>query len=279
LKAGNSNGWSEFSESDGGYIRSSLISYEGFNYSDTEDVKGQNGGVGWLGAWYADKGTIISSGLNYKDVDDNFLVVTGNAATNSGQTTCRYFATNGFDEILVNENGTNKFGKDGTELWLSFLGHGSSYKDDFSLSLHDGGSWGANQTVAIGSFGNNEKWYCKSGTKSNSGPEDKWSEELAFLVMKCNFVSGLTNDSVKVWINPDFGDEPTNNYDISLSIMDIGQFTRLRCYAKSGNTNSVFTYDEIRLGETWASVTPSDIPEPILIWIIGLLGFWIIAKR
>jgi len=150
VKAGNSNGWSDFSLFNVGYSKGTLISYEGFEYSDNTILKDKTGGQGWLDSWTGNVGSNCAPGLTYSDSRE--LFTTGIAGKNYGDNCSRLIGTNGLSHLLENVSGTNKFGKDDTELWFSFIGFDDEGPGAISFSFHDGGEWSAKNKLEIGSY-------------------------------------------------------------------------------------------------------------------------------
>ena len=84
-----------------------------------------------------------------------------------------------------------------------------------------------------------------------------------FLVYRLDFGAGTTGDSIKMWVNPTPGVQPTDatanaTWTISAKFVFTDNVIRL---LQSTYWNKV-TYDEIRLGSTYYSVAPDPIIEP-----------------
>jgi len=96
--------------------------------------------------------------------------------------------------------------------------------------------------------------------------------EVVFIVMSYTFRAGTaTDDEVNLWINPEpatFGatNEPAPTLRATTNGADIVSIDRFAFRQNtSANTPAVMTFDELRIGTTWASVTPSSIvPRPVL---------------
>ena len=93
--------------------------------------------------------------------------------------------------------------------------------------------------------------------------------EIIFIVMSYTFRPGSgTDDEVSLWINPDpaaFGgaNEPASPLRATLSGTDITSIDRFAFRQNTaGNTPAVMVFDELRIGTTWASVTPSSVVPP-----------------
>jgi hypothetical protein len=93
--------------------------------------------------------------------------------------------------------------------------------------------------------------------------------ETHFIVLRYTYnVATTTDDQVDMWIDPDsstFGDAsaPASTLTAALTGTDaeaIAQFTFRQNTA--GNTPESISYDELRVGRTWASVTPPYVPPP-----------------
>jgi hypothetical protein len=93
------------------------------------------------------------------------------------------------------------------------------------------------------------------------------------VVVSYTYVSGTTNDIVKMWLDPDSstfnaGTAPTATLTANGTSADLTTvYDSIRLGAQSGTPSKVMV-DELRVGTTWADVTP--IPEPATVGMIGL---------
>jgi hypothetical protein len=71
----------------------------------------------------------------------------------------------------------------------------------------------------------------------------------AFLVVKAEFVNG--NDTFTLYANPKPGEPQPSSGDAVKSDLDLGTVSRIGIYS-----TGAFTVDEIRIGTTYADVTP-----------------------
>lgn len=90
-------------------------------------------------------------------------------------------------------------------------------------------------------------------------------DEPVFVVAKYENVSGTLNDNATMWVNPSAfgGAEPLTGGISNAFGNDIGVASfliRQTGAGTSGASNSSVVIDELRVGTTWASVTP--VPEP-----------------
>lgn len=88
--------------------------------------------------------------------------------------------------------------------------------------------------------------------------------EQIFVVLRYTFVADeTTNDLADLWINPDpasFGGEsaPTPTVSAAITGNDTGLIDMWAFRQNtSGNTPATINYDELRIGKTWAAVTPA----------------------
>ena len=108
--------------------------------------------------------------------------------------------------------------------------------------------------------------------------------ETVFIVASYEAVAGNQNDIARLWINPDsstLGDgsfsplttPPTVVDNTTLTGTDIGIFSILLRQSPAPHV----TLDELRVGTTWADVTP--VPEPGAIASVGLAGLTLLGRR
>ncbi len=111
--------------------------------------------------------------------------------------------------------------------------------------------------------------------------------QTVFLVGSYQIVSGATNDVSSLWINPSAatfaaGAAPTATL-VSTGGTDIGSVNSFLIRGAAGSPAGVF--DELRIGTTWASVTPAatPVPEPstyaALAGAVALLGVMVQRRR
>lgn len=111
-------------------------------------------------------------------------------------------------------------------------------------------------------------------------PDNFVDGQTLFIVGRYTFNSGsTTDDAVDLWINPSpgtfgAGSPPAPTLTAALTGTDltsIAQFTFRQNTA--GNTPAAMTFDELRIGFSWAEVTP--VPEPGA-WVLFGLGLLIV---
>jgi uncharacterized repeat protein (TIGR02543 family) len=78
------------------------------------------------------------------------------------------------------------------------------------------------------------------------------------VVVSYQIVSGPTNDAVKLWINPTLGGtEPTATLTATNGGTDLANINRILLRQDSATATPFIEMDELRVGTTWASVTPA----------------------
>lgn len=232
-----------------------LIAYDGADYAPTTSISGLNGGTGWKGGWTGVNNVVAGSLLiNGVATNGNRFVTDGN-----GNGSPRVIGTNGFGELLNN----GRFGKDGTTLWLSFLFRAvtTSANNIAGLILYDGPVSTANQVLFLGvpTGGSTLGLFATTNAAPPFGASALSSvvgtnQQTLFIVVKMMF--GTPNgDRIFMYVNPPLDSEPTNNlYNAAVLNNLTYQFDRL--LFASGTTTTTASFDEFRLGETFADVVP-----------------------
>jgi hypothetical protein len=292
-------------------VQAQTIAYEGFNYPDGM-VAGLSGGdsTGWGGAWTTGSagfkiGTNVSSGLSYGGlaVDGGAMQVgtPQNSGGNGGVTTAQP------TRILSNTLG-NLCAANGGALWLSFLFYNPIYPTNptgtsiyyrqsnigfFSgASISAGGSEKADLGMANGSATVGTVWSAWGGTIAGATPNQSavsaFSASVQFVLVKLVVDATTATDSYYAWINPsdsifgDNGNTPSTGTATvsSVGAADLTSVNGFRFQAGNYNgsgTNAFYTVDEVRVGNSFADVTP--VPEPVTFALAGLGGLMLLALR
>jgi hypothetical protein len=262
--------------------RAQLVGYEGFDYSTGSGLNGLNGGLGWsanpAGTWStASPSFAIDSGSLVPPTPASSLETTGNRLTLS-RTVPFTTAARTFGTDLRTLSGTS-------EVWISFVITRTAAATSGSYGgLVIGNEAGSDNTSGRLFIGD-------SGAASPAA--DSWSLEragggtlavsnhlidnmpTALLVARIEFRSGP--DPVQLYVNqPPGGGTPESvsaflgNLDINPSngaVTDFGIW-----YGGDGG----YQIDEIRIGHSYADVTP--VPEPGLV-IVTLGGMLLGIRR
>ncbi|NTU54500.1 MAG: hypothetical protein HGA97_12570 [Chlorobiaceae bacterium] len=247
-----------------------LIAYEGFDYVPGSDIRGQSGGSGWAtGSSWAGydpsatwPGLITSSGLSFGklDIQGKALTTATTPGTIPPPSSALYWRN------------LPQFGQEGSTLYVSFLfrpepefGYygGINLTDEFGNGIFVGksGASGYNNYGLEGPLNDIES----SGVPVATGETD-------LIILKAQFLAG--NDIYSIFVNPALdGVEPGA---ASASKTDFDPGNPLIGTTFIFNNYGNYTIDEIRIGTTYADVTP--IPEPGTLTMIAF-GLSVIIGR
>jgi hypothetical protein len=253
-----------------------LLSYEGFDYPTGDSVVGKTGGTGFSAAWIINGGAGVATNqadsLSYRDSVGNTLVTSGGSLFLQGVKTDNGAAAQP-SRTLPYSRGTNTGGTDNTNTWISFLAvrQGPStnvypfnpYPRSASISLYNTGAERlgmGNTTPANGGISNVVSLVPLGNTNR---PSSVIYSQTNLIVVRVDHITGAALDNAHLFVNPPLGIEPSIN---DAATNTIGQFdftfNRIRPFAGGDRSLSVGTpyaeviLDEIRIGETFADVTP-----------------------
>ncbi len=230
-----------------------LIAYEGFDYEPVGgDLSGLNGGSGFAGSWTP--GGFNASISNNYDIQNDSLSF--GALLTSGRST-RTLAVGAI--AGVSRNLADPLGLSNETVYLSFLVqpegtlHGGAFNGFLGLIFEQGGE----PELFVGKPGggaiNQYVLEDRGGSRQHSSGLVTEILETALLVVKAEFAAA-GNDKFTLYVNPTPGGAEPASGTIK-NDADAGFVTGLTIYS-----SGAFRLDEIRLGETFADVTP--IPEP-----------------
>lgn len=277
-----------------------LLAYEGFDYTAGTEVVGQNGGSGWDASGWQSRN---AAGLGGSSVTTGAPVMAGslgytsgaNSLVTSGNHSHMFGTANGSFEPargLASSAG----GADGTSLYMSFLiQRTGEVQDPATTSPPNMYPRGANvrwwtdggERGNIGNFSNASsntvKLQSKDSTVIDSGAT---YSDLNFVVGRIDFDSTGGN-MLHLWVNPDLATEDLgaamstaymDGTDISHGGIDfISPFLGNN---SSGRPPSEILWDEIRIGTTYADVTPyTTIPEPTAGLLAALAASALAVRR
>ena len=222
-----------------------LFAYEPFAYEVSEAVPGASGGQGFSGAWEP-------GGFNVKNSDVFSLQPGGLSFSNlavSGKNHLRIDAPAEGDPAIcgVGRLLSADLAVPGTVHYLSFL-----FRPD-----GDGGygtvvlGTGAGRELAIGRSSSRPEYHLtqRGGTGRVFSNVKVVVGETVLLVVKMEFAEGP--DRFTLFVNPAPG-QPEPESDVVKQDLDLATATHLFLYSRSA-----WSVDELRLGQTWAAVTPA----------------------
>jgi len=89
-----------------------------------------------------------------------------------------------------------------------------------------------------------------------------------FIVVSYDFVPVTGNDTSRLWINTALGQSspPAPNLTATAIGTDLAAVGRINLRQGSGNTSLSLEVDEMRIGTSWADVTPGSAPAGVYYW-------------
>jgi hypothetical protein len=220
-----------------------LVAYEGFNYPAGSSINLQNGGSGWSGAWQTPGGldaTIDGSSLTSGNlaVSGGALMTAGSQPPNQGSSVATW----------VRDLGT-PLGADNTTDYISFL-----FRPDAGFGFYGGLNIG---NLFVGLSGN-QSFYGLEGPANNLNLSTVpvVVGQTVLFVLRVDFLPG--DDRLSLYLNPTSGLPEPAVPDVLKTDLDLGTVGSLTI-----NNYGGFSTDEIRIGSSFASVTPeAAAPEP-----------------
>ncbi|MGC3956502.1 MAG: immunoglobulin domain-containing protein [Verrucomicrobiota bacterium] len=251
-----------------------LLAYEGFGYA-AGSLNGQNGGAGWSGGWQNlanSGGTVVSDSLiaGPNSPSGYDARSTGNASYVSSSRAGRFLDTSAVGPFQARGyvDSFGRIGADGKVLYLSFMQQatvidGSGYYEvEFHRSnLGDGGRMGG-----VGNDAHDGNVHFRSqfptGAASTMFDLGAATLDVNFYVVKIVYKHGGLDD-VYIYRNPTGANEGDNTPTLTqLAVADMS-FDGISLSAF--NAGVIQTNDQIRIGESWASVVggpPGFIVQP-----------------
>lgn len=243
------------------------VSYDGMDYTAGTSALGANGGSGWTTAWSDGLPTlasndvvIVSPGLTYTDGSAKVLITGGNTEQTQPVTP----GTPG--HCVIERTMDTSYGPDSGEVYASFLVKHVAETGTLDYRFRLGG-----EDVDMVVRGWRTTWEISGGVSAMPTPT---VGETQFMVAKVTFASG--DDTIEVWQNPDLVTPGAADYSTTKAVAAV---SLVQCWQQnaSGHHGETNQFDEIRVGGTWAEVTPY-VPEPAF-GIIALLGAFALRLR
>jgi len=240
-----------------------LLAYEGFDYPHG-NLAGNDGGIGWRGAWKpvaGNSGSVVAGNLSPDEPMD--LAMTGNRTlqTRNSRSGRRLDTSSGgvFDRAgYLNQRG--QIGAHGKTVYVSFLQQPDTKTRFWEFEFHRGDLNDRGRISGIGTDHNDQKVHLRGPHNPAIGPA---GTDATFYVVRIDYRPG--KDDVRVYRDPPMDHEPAaRDAAVNLPAFQDMTFDGISL-AAYGNGVSV-AHDEIRIGGTYASVVPlaSGIPTGVV---------------
>jgi hypothetical protein len=272
-----------------GPLSAQVVAYDPFNQTAPFQLNGTASSGGgavwpsgstntWTTAFAANGGQVISGTMTY-----------GPLATGGNSTQVTWFSPqNGSLRSLVSNRGGAP-----ADMWISFLMAGTAAGNQ-GLSLYFGGSFG-NENLWLGTPGGSAYGFRVGPAAAADGTTHTLTTTVAadgathFLAAHL-VLNGATTagNSITLYVDPDFsslgtGSAPTGGSSVSFSNVNNFPFEQVTIENRSGVSADTVRFDEIRIGSTWASVSPVPEPSAVLLTgaalVAGVAGRWRHGRR
>jgi len=225
------------------------ILVEPFNYTPSAATLAAQTSAAWTDLNSGDNILVNSNSLTYNGLASS----TGNKILfdGAGMDAARLFTqqTSGtiYYSFLLNVSSLGSLNTTGSY----FTGFNESVSTTFGATIwarRDAGGVGYNLGVNPRTTAANTSW----------SPAVYSVNTTMMVVISYQIVAGVTNDVVKIWINPTLGSaEPTATSSATNSLTDLANINRIILRQDANTTTPFIQMDEIRVGTSWESVTPA----------------------
>jgi len=252
-----------------------VVAYEGFGYNAGSNLNGLNGGSGWATAW-------SEPSFGTGDPNDNVAetVQAGSLTTGPLTTSGNRVVTGGKFSYDIRNLGT-ALGTAGTTRYASFLLRRDVAGPD---PVNNGPDYGGlvfgdennPNSLFVGKPGGGAvtNYSLENGNGSTQAPSalPEVLGTTALLVVRFDFSAG--NDTIRLYVHPTPGSGEPAVAAATLTSLDLGTFVGVSI---STGAAATWSLDEIRIGATFADVTP--VPEPSTALLAAGAGFTALWTR
>lgn len=239
-----------------------LIGYEPFDYPTGQTVVGNDGGSGFsstgVSSW---SGSVSTNGAPVTNGTAN--VVAGSLsypgmATTGGKLTITPPA--GFTTVFRQLSKSYSV----ETVYVSFLMDiGSTGAGTVGLGFNSS-ALGNNQQLFIGQFAGSSNWSLRLTNTTIVNSSVPITTGVTLVVAKIQLIGSSGKDIISLFINPTSSVQPETP-DLVYGNVDIGAFDKI---SFTSGASTVASFDEFRMGSTFADVAP--IPEPSTTALLGL---------
>lgn len=247
-----------------------LLAYEGFDYPSGSNIAGEAGGFGWSNGW------VDVSGTSGESVNGGSLAAANNAPAgydnrsignslfvSNGSRCGRWLdcSTNGNFAQAGYLNSSGDIGAPGKTLYVSFLQQPNSPAQFYEFEFHRGNLGDSGRIGGIGNDMPNATTVNLRAPDTQQTPFAVGNTNVNFYVVRIDYHGG--SDDVYVYDNPTGPNESNNQPALTMPGVADMSFNGISMGAYLNNVT--VNDDEIRLGQTWASVLgnpPSFVEQP-----------------
>lgn len=246
--------------------QAALVTYEGFPYSPgiPDSINTRTGGTGWDFGWGVNLAGAVNYGITNGSLSSGSLFTSSNRVFSTGGFAGRFFT---FTDPVTSAS----YGDPGTTNYFSILIRPETTPTtDQYYGLELLGNSGQ-PNMLIGKNGSSLFYGLEYATNNIAGNSNVFFRALSstqatanqtvLLVVRVVFTGGA--DAFSLYINPTPGGSEPVTPDVTLNSLDIGQRNALALLC--GGTGALVSYDEVRVGSTYASVN-STVASPAGLW-------------
>lgn len=253
----------------GSFAHAELIAYDGFGFDDYSlaGIDGQNPDImGFTGAW-SGNGSVIDENLSYLELwtqDYCYRRSNGSASRSLDVSPTGPFASLIDDSGFIASN----------ILYVSFLMTSPNTNFSGFFELQDSGSRAARIGINDGIW---SRRIGGGGWSPLPAADEVVMGATNLVVFRLDLNAGGNRQYYRVWINPEFLGEGGDIASYYIDF-DVGTIVKVDGIMMASYFSEESLIDEIRLGTSYADVTP--IPEPsLMISLLAMLSFILLRRK